>query len=130
MTTLNSRANAAYNALIENWNREHPDWEWMGFDHQRDAYETGWEDGYKAARQEAGPEGMGGEDGDEGMGLVAEGNQMQGEQASGALLARLEAIQASRQTNGERFAVGLCIAAVHDHFTGVRVIACEPPEDQ
>lgn len=49
MTTLNARANSAYWDLIKDWNREHPDWEWMGFDHQRDAFETGWETGYKAA---------------------------------------------------------------------------------
>lgn len=52
MTTLNARANQAYHAVGEKWNREHPDWEWMGFDHQRDAFEEGWETGYKAARAE------------------------------------------------------------------------------
>lgn len=47
MTTLNARANQAYHALVEEAGED-----WMGFDHQRDAFEEGWETGYKAAAED------------------------------------------------------------------------------
>lgn len=43
MSTLNARANHAYHEATE----EH------GFDHQRDAFEEGWETGYKTAEAES-----------------------------------------------------------------------------
>jgi hypothetical protein len=49
---LDARANQAYNAVIDQWNREHPDWPWMGYDHQRDAFERGWVLGYRARRSD------------------------------------------------------------------------------
>ena len=49
MTTLNAKANNAYHELIAEYEKEHPDSVWLGFSHQRDAYEQGWEDGHEAA---------------------------------------------------------------------------------
>lgn len=43
MTTSNARANQAYHALVDEAGEN-----WMGFSHQRDAFEEGWEIGYKA----------------------------------------------------------------------------------
>lgn len=42
MTTLNARANQAYHEAAERLDG-------FGFDNQRDAFEDGWETGYKAA---------------------------------------------------------------------------------
>lgn len=50
MTTLNAKANNAYHELIAGYEREHPDGV-FSFDHQRDAFETGFETGYEAAPQ-------------------------------------------------------------------------------
>lgn len=47
MTTLNARANQAYHAIIEEAGEN-----WMGFSHQRDAFEEGWATGYKAKTAE------------------------------------------------------------------------------
>lgn len=47
MTTLNARANQAFHDLVEKSGED-----WHGFDHQRDAFEEGWETGYKAAARE------------------------------------------------------------------------------
>jgi len=55
------------------------------------------------------------------LGLVAEGNQMEGGQASGDLLARLEHLRASVITAPEERAVRDCISIV---------IACQPREDR
>lgn len=49
MTTLNAKANAAYHELIAVIERENPGDVWAGFEHERDAFETGWEAGYEAA---------------------------------------------------------------------------------
>lgn len=49
MTTLNARAHQAYVDLIDEDEREHPGSTWTGFEHQQDAFEEGWEAGYKAA---------------------------------------------------------------------------------
>lgn len=48
MTTLDARANNAWHAMIAEQEREHPD-SWMGFSHERDAWEDGWQTGHDAA---------------------------------------------------------------------------------
>lgn len=45
MTTLNARANQAYHAVVEEAGEN-----WMGFSHQRAAFEEGWEIGYKTGQ--------------------------------------------------------------------------------
>ena len=52
MTTLNAKANNAYRELRSEYVREHPDGLWPGYSHERDAFEDGWETGYKAAAAE------------------------------------------------------------------------------
>lgn len=49
MTTLNAKANAAYHAMVEQVERDNPGDVWAGFEHEREAYEQGWEDGHEAA---------------------------------------------------------------------------------
>lgn len=49
MTTLNAKANTAYQDLIAKTERENPGDVWAGFDGDQDAFETGFETGHKAA---------------------------------------------------------------------------------
>jgi hypothetical protein len=50
VTTLNAKANAAYHELIAETLRENPGDVWVGFEHEREAFETGWEAGHEAAQ--------------------------------------------------------------------------------
>lgn len=52
MTTLNAKANNAFHELITEYEREHPGQVWAGFDHERDAFEEGWANGFGAAADE------------------------------------------------------------------------------
>jgi len=52
MTTLNAKANNAFHELIAEYERANPDQVWAGFDHERDAFEEGWENGFGAATAE------------------------------------------------------------------------------
>ena len=47
MTTLDARANNAYHAMVAE--QENSEMGWMGFSHQRDAWEDGWQTGHDAA---------------------------------------------------------------------------------
>lgn len=47
---IRAAANAAFWAMVNEAGDN-----WMGFDHSRDAYEGGWEDGYRAALNAARP---------------------------------------------------------------------------
>jgi hypothetical protein len=52
VTTLNARANNAYNELIDEYERANPDHQWPGFDDEVHAFEEGWEKGFQAATED------------------------------------------------------------------------------
>lgn len=43
MSTINAKANNAYNELAAEYEREHPDEVWTGFNSEKDAFEAGFE---------------------------------------------------------------------------------------